>query len=196
MVRRLLAARGGGESAYLATHSRLDRDTSGVVLFCRDPRANPALGEAFATRAVEKTYLALVLPGAGSEPPRRWTSRAPLALRGSGRSARMVADERGEAAETAFRVVERAGPALLVEACPRSGRKHQIRAHLAQSRLPVFGDVRYGGASRIGRIAAPRVMLHARRIALRHPLSGEPVAVEAPLAPDFAAALDALRMAR
>jgi 23S rRNA-/tRNA-specific pseudouridylate synthase len=73
--------------------------------------------------------------------------------------------------------------ALLVEARPLTGRKHQVRAHLAHAGLPVLGDVAYGGPP------APRVMLHAWRLRLRHPLTGEPLRLESPLPADFRAAL-------
>jgi 23S rRNA-/tRNA-specific pseudouridylate synthase len=79
--------------------------------------------------------------------------------------------------------------ALLVEARPLTGRKHQVRVHLAHAGMPILGDSVYGDAG--GR--APRLMLHARRLALSHPLTGQPLAIESPLPADFESVLARLR---
>ncbi len=186
-VDRHLRATGGG--AYVGVHQRLDRDTSGVVLFAIDPRANEGLARAFAGREVEKTYLALTArPGA--PPPRRLLVSAPLEARGAGALPHVrVSGARAKPAETEVVVRETLADALLVEVRPLTGRKHQVRAHLAHAGMPILGDPLYGDAG--GR--APRLMLHARRLALRHPLTGEPVVIESPLPADFEAVLARLR---
>jgi 23S rRNA-/tRNA-specific pseudouridylate synthase len=84
-------------------------------------------------------------------------------------------------AETAFRVVRALPRVLLIEARPSTGRKHQIRIQLAGRGLPILGDVRYGPRAQ----GVPRVMLHALRLELRHPATGEPLAVTSPYPPDF-----------
>ena len=86
----------------------------------------------------------------------------------------MVVSDAGQASETAFAVVERRGDRVLLEARPRTGRQHQIRAHLAAEQLPIVGDVRYGGPP------AERLQLHAWRLRLPHPVTGELLALEAP----------------
>jgi 23S rRNA-/tRNA-specific pseudouridylate synthase len=73
-----------------------------------------------------------------------------------------------------------------------TGRKHQVRAHLAHAGMPILGDPVYGSAG--GR--APRLMLHARRLALPHPLTREPLVIASPLPADFAAVLERLRAGR
>jgi 23S rRNA-/tRNA-specific pseudouridylate synthase len=172
-VERYLGARGAPR--YVAVHQRLDRDTSGVVLFATDRRANEGLAGAFAGRLVEKTYLALTARPAAVPDGRRLVS-LPL--------------ERP--AETEVVVREVLPDALLVEARPRTGRKHQVRAHLAHAGMPILGDPVYGDAG--GR--APRPMLHASRLALPHPLTGARLVIESPLPADFAVLLARLRKTR
>lgn len=187
IVRRLLAARPGRGTSpdiHLGVHHRLDVDTSGVVLFTVDPAANAGLARAFTLRQVEKVYHAIVARPASS-PPRAWSCRARLASAGTGRRARMIENDEGVPAETSFVVRERVREALLVEARPATGRKHQVRAHLAISGLPILGDERYGGAGGAGGVSAPRVMLHARALRLSHPVLGTPLEIVCPYADDF-----------
>jgi 23S rRNA pseudouridine1911/1915/1917 synthase len=169
-VERYLGAKGA--DPYVAVHQRLDRDTSGVVLFATDRRANEGLARVFAGRLVEKTYLALV-------------ARPPSLPEGE----LLVSLPLGKPAETEVVVREVLAHALLVEARPRTGRKHQVRAHLAHAGMPILGDPLYGDAGE----RAPRLMLHARRLALPHPLTGEPLVIESPLPEDFVLLLARLR---
>jgi RluA family pseudouridine synthase len=167
----LLAARGGAAAnpKTLGVHQRLDRDTSGVVVFVKDPAANAGLARQFAGREIEKTYLAL-------------TARPPHLPAGPWRT-EDGEDGKSPSAVTDFTIVETLRDALLVEARPRTGRKHQIRIHLSRSGMPILGDAAYGGDRR----DAARVMLHASRLQLRHPLTGAPLSVSSPLPPDFEA---------
>jgi 23S rRNA pseudouridine1911/1915/1917 synthase len=158
----------GGEP-YLGLHQRLDRDTSGVVLFTLDPAANAGLARAFETgEGVAKTYHALCARPA-HRLPERWRVTGPLG-------------GDGPQADTAFRVLRALHGAVLVEARPSTGRKHQIRIQLAQRGLPILGDRRYGGRHDGGE---PRVMLHAHRLELAHPVTGLPLAVTSPYPADF-----------
>ena len=184
-VERHLRATGAG--SYVAVHQRLDRDTSGVVLFATDRRANEGLAGAFAGRAVEKTYVALTARPPGP-PPGRLRVSVPLAAPGGGRRV-TVGGAGAKAAETEVVVRETLASALVVEARPLTGRKHQLRAHLAHSGMPILGDPVYGDA----RGRAPRLMLHARRLALPHPLTGRPLVIESPLPADMQALLARLR---
>jgi 23S rRNA pseudouridine1911/1915/1917 synthase len=159
------------KSEYVGVHQRLDRETSGVVLFTKDPAANPAVSRAFAAHEVRKTYHALVRSAAAAKArrakapaPSTWVNRDPVG---------------GQAAETAFAVLERLRDALLVEAEPRTGRKHQIRIHLAAARLPIVGDERYGGPR------ASRLMLHAVRLVLPHPRTALELRIESAYPADF-----------
>jgi len=170
---------------YLGLHHRLDVETSGVMLFTTDRAANANLARAFAGHQVVKVYHALVARPAVA-PPNAWVERAPLALVGAGRRARMTAvTEGGLTAATAFTVRQRLRAALLVEARPVTGRKHQIRAHLAARHLPVLGDVRYGGPESAGNVPVARVMLHACAVRLPHPVLGTPLEIRCPYPEDF-----------
>ncbi len=192
-VSRLLGERDGEAApAHLGVHQRLDRDTTGVALLVKDAAANAGLARAFAERRVVKVYQALT-----ARPPRKlpqaWTIENRLAAQGGGRRSRMAMVEDGGApACTDVRVTRRFQHALLVEARPHTGRKHQVRAHLAGAGLPVLGDTRYGGPSRIGGLAITRVLLHASRLELPHPVTGAGLVVECPDPTDFRAVLDAL----
>jgi RluA family pseudouridine synthase len=183
LVRGLLEGRGGAAagSAYLGIHQRLDRDTSGVVLFTKSADANPGVAALFAARRVEKTYHALVARPPRL-PPRSWCIEGRLDPGGRRGRPRVVASG-GLAARTDFLVARVLARGLLVEARPLTGRKHQIRVQLAAAGLPILGDPLHGGPSAAGR--APRLMLHAARLAFRHPASGTPVVVESPWPEDF-----------
>ena len=189
-VRSHLSSRGGAE-AYLGIHQRLDRDTSGVVLFAKDRAANAALADAFAGRTVGKTYHALTrCPD--RRVPREWGVASRLAPAGTGGRARMrTVLEGGLAAETDFILRRALVRGLLVEARPRSGRKHQVRVHLAASGLAILGDDLYGERPPAG-LVVPRLMLHAVRLELPHPLTGRPLAIESPWPEDFRRVLAAL----
>ncbi|MGC4001409.1 MAG: RluA family pseudouridine synthase [Anaeromyxobacter sp.] len=167
---------------------RLDRETSGVTIFARTPAAAAALAEAFRTGAPEKTYLALV---ARPPAPPEGRLEAPLGKDPARAGLRRV-DPAGDPAATRYRTL-RAGPqAALVEARPETGRTHQIRVHLAHLGAPLLGDPRYGGPRRVGEQAVPRVMLHAARLEIDHPVTGARLVLEAPAPEDFRAVEAAL----
>lgn len=171
---------------------RLDRGTSGVLLFARDAATHAALNAAFDTRRVNKRYLAIV---AGA-PPAEQRIDVPIApgRRGRMRPARQ-GEPRAKPAATYVRVLERFAGApdlALVECVPETGRTHQIRVHLAHLGAPLLGDPRYGGPRRVLETSVPRVMLHALRLEIAHPTTGEPMVFEAPEPADFRALLEAL----
>ncbi len=187
-VQRLLESE--GRAAYVAVHQRLDRDTSGLVLFAIDPRANAALARAFAGHGVQKVYLALTARPA-SLPPTSFRVAVPLTATQGGR--RVVPGGPGALPATTDVVVREVLPrALLVEARPGTGRKHQIRVHLAHAGLPILGDASYGSVPARA-FAVPRLMLHAWRLSLPHPISGRTLVCESPPPVDFRAALRAAR---
>lgn len=166
---------------------RLDRETSGVTVLARTREAAAALSEAFRAGAPEKTYLALC---ARAPSPPEGRVDAPLG-KDPRRAGLRAVTPAGEPAATRYRTL-RAGAAALVEARPETGRTHQIRVHLAHLGAPLLGDARYGGPRMVGALAIPRVMLHAARLALRHPATGAPLAFEAPVPADFEAVARAL----
>lgn len=132
---------------------RLDRGTSGVMLFPKHRAAAALLSQQLKEGRVEKRYLALV---SGTPAEQEWLVDQPIAKIGS---ARYGVARPGKEAQTGFRVVASGDGAALVEARPFTGRTHQIRVHLAHCGLPIVGDSTYGGE------AAPRMMLHCRSMA-------------------------------
>lgn len=191
-VERFLAGTGRARP-HVAVHQRLDRDTSGIVLFGIDRRANAGLARAFSARQVAKTYVALTARPA-PPPPRRFRIDSRLDPHGDGGNGRVrVVASGGLDARTGVRVLEVLPDALLVEATPVTGRKHQIRVHLAEAGMAILGDPLYGRPPGRSRPFVSRLMLHARRLELKHPLSGVPLVIESPLPADFLRALRALR---
>jgi tRNA pseudouridine32 synthase/23S rRNA pseudouridine746 synthase len=180
---------------------RLDRGTSGVLLFARDAEAHRALNLAFDRGEPAKRYLALVR-GAPRGEQRIDVPIAP-ARRGRMRPARR-GDPRGKPAATLVRPLEvfparrwTDGALALVEALPETGRTHQIRVHLAAAGFPLAVDPDYGEPGPLlgpdGGVLLARTPLHAARLEGRHPATGAALAIEAPLPADMAAALEALR---
>lgn len=137
---------------------RLDADTSGLVLWARKGDANLSVSAQFAQHTVRKVYLAKI---EGRPPRSEWTCREPLL---ETRSRVVVDRQRGKPSLTHFRVL---APGL-VEARPETGRKHQIRVHLAAAGTPIVGDKIYG------RGGGPRLCLHHLRIGLAHPGTSRP----------------------
>ena len=170
---------------------RLDRETSGVTVFARTAAAAAALAEAFRAGTPAKTYLALC---ARPPAPRDGRVDAPLGKDPARAGLRRV-DPAGDAAATAYRTLAAGPSAALVEARPETGRTHQIRVHLAHVGAPLLGDARYGGPRRVGEIAIPRVMLHALRLEVAHPVTGARLVLDAPVPDDFRAAQAALGLA-
>jgi RluA family pseudouridine synthase len=132
---------------------RLDRGTSGVMIFPKNRRFAAYLSALLKEGKMEKTYLALVT---GAPALQYWETDAPIAKIASSRYGVAVP---GKEARTRFRVLAEGSGATLVEAAPLTGRTHQIRVHLAHRGLPIVGDTVYGGAP------APRMMLHCLAMA-------------------------------
>jgi 23S rRNA pseudouridine1911/1915/1917 synthase len=167
---------------------RLDRETSGVTVLARTRESAAALGEAFRTGRPEKTYLALC-----ARPPAPPQGRIDLPLgKDPLRPGRRCVTSGGDPAATAYRTLGAGQAAALVEARPETGRTHQIRVHLAHLGAPLLGDPRYGGPRLAGGLPVARVMLHAVRLALSHPVTGAAMAFEAPIPEDFRALQEAL----
>lgn len=171
---------------------RLDREASGALVLARSAAAHRELCRQFEAREVRKTYVALV---AGRP---AWEERrldAPLRPDGDRRHRTVVDPERGKESLTEVRVVERFARHALMGAHPATGRAHQIRAHLAWAGHPILADPLYGGPAALEAAAGimARLALHAARLEVRHPATAAPLAIEAPLADDLAAAVVELR---
>ncbi|CAA9529658.1 MAG: Ribosomal large subunit pseudouridine synthase C [uncultured Sphingomonadaceae bacterium] len=148
---------------------RLDKDTSGVLLLARTPRAAAYFSREFSGRSARKVYWALVI---GLPEVRDGVIDLPLAKQpGTGGEKMHVDEEGGMAARTRYRVIDRAGSrASWVELQPLTGRTHQLRAHMAAIGHPIVGDGKYGGAESFLTGGVSRKMhLHARRLRISHP---------------------------
>ena len=169
---------------------RLDRGTSGVLVVAKTPKAHAALTRQFEKRSVRKTYLAVA---EGRVTPRTGRIEGAIA-RKPGSAMRFGVSDMGRWSATRFKVAERFGDAAtLLELHPVTGRTHQIRIHLAGFGHPVLGDTLYG--SRAGaEWHVERPMLHAWKLAFRHPGRGETMAFEAPVPSDFRSAVKLLRL--
>jgi 23S rRNA pseudouridine1911/1915/1917 synthase len=166
---------------------RLDKGTSGLMVVARTPAAYEALVGQLASRTMERHYLALV---EGTVEDSQGEVDAPI-----GRSARtptkMAITARGKPARTRYTVLERrSGPHVttLLELKLQSGRTHQIRVHMAAIGHPVVGDARYGKPEKA--LGAGRFFLHAFRLALDHPGSGERLEFTQGLPSDLAGYLE------
>ena len=173
-----------GRRLEIGMAQRLDRDTSGLIVFSIHPQAHKGLTEQMQSRSAEKVYHALV---AGRLQPPAGVYRSQL--RRDRRSGLMRSvDEGGKEAITAYRVEETLPEPIeisRVELVLVTGRTHQIRAHLAEAGHPLLGDVRYGGISEIGGHRFDRHCLHSSHLQLVHPKTGKPVKFSAPLPDDM-----------
>ncbi len=175
------------QAKYLELVHRLDRDTSGVLLVAKKRSALTALHAAWREGVVEKMYLALV-SGAWEqsghvvdEPLQRYL------LPGGERRVRIDVD--GQTARTVFKRLEVGPLATLVEADLETGRTHQLRVHLAHLGTPILGDEKYGDFALnklLGKRGLKRIFLHASRIRLDHPLTGDPMEILSPLPEELA----------
>jgi len=166
---------------------RLDRETSGVIVFARTALAHRALNTQFEKHQAIKHYHALAL---GNPPWEEKTVKLPLRPDGDRRHRTVPDPQRGKTAWTDLRVLERLDGCALVEAIPRTGRTHQIRAHLAALGYPLVGDSLYGGRPEAG---LERVGLHAYVLKLFHPTNGAAMQFCAPYPGDLDKALSRLR---
>jgi len=150
------------------TVHRLDMDTSGLILLALDPDTHRALSRLFQERLVSKRYEALL---DGEVRRAEGSVSLPLRLDVDNRPYQIVDPERGRAALTDWRVLERGGRWTRVEFVPHTGRTHQLRVHAAAGLgCPIRGDLLYGDPA-----TASRLLLHATEISLRHPATGEQV---------------------
>jgi 23S rRNA (cytosine1962-C5)-methyltransferase len=165
--------------AQLAIIHRLDKETSGIIVFAKTPLANRSLTAQFTAHNIRKKYVLLT-----DRPVRQtqFTVKSSLVRAGERFVSRPI-HTGGQTAETGFSVCRRGDWWHLLEAEPLTGRTHQIRVHAAQLGFPILGDTLYGG------IAAPRVYLHAAELTLKHPASAEELTFRAPTRPDWAGIL-------
>jgi 23S rRNA pseudouridine1911/1915/1917 synthase len=181
-----------GEVSRPGLVHRLDKDTSGLLVVAKTALAHGALVAQFQVHAITKIYQALVW---GRLPELEGRIEKEVGRHPTARQKMSVHARRGKPAVTFWRVIQEfPGPLTLVELSPQTGRTHQLRVHLASEGHPVLGDATYGGG--VSRLAGHpglsglkglvhRQLLHAWRLGITHPRTGEAITWEAPLPEDF-----------
>jgi 23S rRNA pseudouridine1911/1915/1917 synthase len=184
--------RSKGKRRPLVVH-RIDRDTSGLVVFATRPEAQAKLKGQFRRREPERVYLAVVYghptPASGSWHDHLVWDRKLLIQKET-----HPRDPRGQEALSQYRVVERLRGASLIEVRLVTGRRNQIRLQARLHGHTLVGEARYTyGPEALRPIEFPRQALHAHRLAFRHPVTGQPLSFEAPLPVDMQALISSLR---
>jgi 23S rRNA pseudouridine955/2504/2580 synthase/23S rRNA pseudouridine1911/1915/1917 synthase len=203
-----LAAAGSSDPRLRVVH-RLDKPTSGVLLFAKEIAAQRHLSHQFQNNLAAKEYLAIV---AGQPEGDSGQIDAPLAANPAAPQRMIISDSRGRPARTLWQVEERFGPYALLRVFPKTGKTHQIRVHLKSIGLPMAVDPIYNpppsgsppgiflstfkrdyhGNTAAERPLIERLTLHAEKLSFED-LSGKMIEVTAPLPKDFRAALNMLR---
>ena len=165
---------------------RLDKEVSGVIVFAKNAESHRHLNDLFSSRQVKKKYITLVH---GSVEPPDGLINKPIRQFGSGRMG--IDYAKGKPSQTEFEVVERIGNYTLLNACPHTGRRHQIRVHLYCIGHPIAGDLRYGDKDRQKQYA--RLMLHAHQIEFQTP-TGDAIFIESPVPASFEAVIEEIRV--
>ena len=154
---------------------RLDRDTSGVMVFALTPHAQRNLSMQFEKRSTKKTYVARVW---GRLEPKTGTVDLPLIVDWPNRPRQMVDHENGKPAITDWRVLRGDDSETRVRLMPRTGRSHQLRVHMLELGHPILGDPIYATGEALD---YPRMMLHAESLRIRHPETGKSQTFTAPV---------------
>jgi 23S rRNA pseudouridine1911/1915/1917 synthase len=180
LIARFPELKGLGPKEKPGLVHRLDKETSGVILVARTPMALRELQRQFKAREVEKFYTGLVWGKMSQEEGTITWAIGRHAKHGERMS---VKTKKPRMAETRYRVKKSLGAYTLLEIRPVTGRTHQIRVHMAASGHPVVADSRYGRIKVSS--GCPRLFLHAHRLTVTHPSSGERVSFESPLPDDL-----------
>lgn len=162
---------------------RLDKITSGVMVFARDAETHRALNLQFEHHEAQKTYHAIV---EGNPKWQEKVAKHPLRANVGHKHRTVVDDKNGKPSETHFRVIKRFAEAALIEAKPVTGRTHQIRVHAYALGHPLVEDFLYGAKDMYG---IPHPMLHAQSLSLIHPAANERVKFSVPRPASFEEAL-------
>lgn len=175
---------------------RIDRETSGLMIFARTVDAERLLGQQFRSHSLHRVYLAVALGDVREQTFESWL----VPDRGDGRRGSTKHAKLGKRAVTHVKPIERLNGYTVVECRLETGRTHQIRIHLSEAGHPLCGDKVYRGPYPGKPIAdesrAPRLALHAAELGFQHPISGETLKFVMPLPADMTALIDRLRPRR
>jgi 23S rRNA pseudouridine1911/1915/1917 synthase len=174
-------------NVFVGLVHRIDRPTSGVVLFARTSKAAARLSAQFRAGTVQKTYWA-VAEGLCPAETGQWTDWLWKDERQNVVSVVPEGTPGARQAGMSFRVMQRGQGRTWLELQPQTGRSHQLRVQLSARGLPIVGDRKYGARSRLrGLDGLPRVALHARRLVFTHPTRPEVIELVAPVSADWPA---------
>lgn len=174
---------------------RIDKETSGCLVIAKNDMAHLRLADQFASRTIDKTYLAIAC---GVVPRNQGEIREAIARHPTHRKRMTVTDGSGREARTSYKVRERFNGATWLEVILHTGRTHQIRVHFQHLGYPLVGDATYGNRqnkrlTELTGYVAPRQMLHSWKLSFLHPRKEKKLTFEAPLPEDFESALKKLR---
>lgn len=194
--RLLPLLKGDGETPKLV--HRLDKDTSGVLVLARHAKAADILMKAFSAREIHKFYWALCV---GVPPLKKGEIegeiKAPIGKRVYSGEEKMAVTQDGKPAHSTYLVMERFASKLsFVELSPLTGRKHQLRVHMAYLECPIIGDGKYGGERAFpeGMQLPKKMHLHARKIVIPESCFGKEIVVDAPVPPHFEKSFELLEI--
>jgi 23S rRNA pseudouridine1911/1915/1917 synthase len=196
LLPNLLAQRRPNERTKVRAVHRLDKDTSGLVVFARTVEAERHLGQQFRAHTIERAYRALVRGQAKSARIESWLVRD----RGDGRRGSLDTPGQGQRAVSHVRVLEELGEYTLVECRLETGRTHQVRIHLGEAGTPLCGERIYDrplhGKPLPDGSGMKRVALHASVLGFEHPATGERMRWTSNLPKDMAALIERLRSSK
>lgn len=173
-----------GRIPYVGLHHRLDKDTSGIVLLTKQQSVNKAVGDLFAKRKIEKTYIAITENKNITKDS--WKTESHLARKPDSQVMQSVKSG-GDLAITQFDVLEKNNKYALIQVKPHTGRTHQIRVHLYENNSPILGDVLY---FKDGSENYPRLFLHAHKLRFKHPATNFMIEIESEIPEEFEKLLD------
>ena len=177
---------------YLGLHHRLDRGTSGLLILAKQKNANEPLAALFREHRIQKTYICLT--HFRKDCPEQWQVKNFLAEYRDAKAKKMRMQSvhaGGQTAVTLFQKLESFKKALLIQAQPQTGRMHQIRVHLYEQNLGIYGDDLYKGPQSH---LAPRLMLHAHTLEFIHPFTQEKLKIQAPIPEDMQSFIDKMKL--
>lgn len=186
---------------------RIDRETSGLVVFTKKEESHRGLSQQFESRTVQKTYRAICV---GKSSDEIGTIDFPLGPSRNSKGKMRIDQLHGKEARTNFKVLEQFDGYSCVEARPETGRTHQIRVHLSAMNLPILGDSLYGGGNRFclsqikpnyklageEKPLLDRLALHANKLVFLHPFSKQSISLETDLPKDMKIVLKYLKQLR
>jgi RluA family pseudouridine synthase len=198
LLKRMLAHRDKNSTPYVGLHHRLDKDTSGLVLFTKKEQANKGVSELFLKHKIQKTYQCICWrsPNARSLKPGeefRIENYLGKVSDSGGRAKFGEVRSGGDLAITDFMTLEVFRDMYWLRARPKTGRTHQIRVHTSEALMPIVGDSLYFPEKLAVFLSAPRLMLHAAGLEFLHPITQEKMEISADLPSEFVEVLGQLK---